>query len=90
MCSVFDTADEEGVVVVEDAEGDAIVASPCYSPAGQLVTERFRHPVWVCGQCCGDEFGDRGRDFVWKPIKRADRTGCQSDRPWLVVAHDRP
>ncbi len=45
--SVLNPADQEGVVVVEDAEGDAIVTAPCDSPAFQLVTERLRHPVSV-------------------------------------------
>lgn len=90
VCPVLDTADQEGVGVVEYAEGDAIVAASCDSPALQLVSERLRHPVWVCGQRCGDELGDRGRHFVRKSIECADRTGCQPDSPWLLVAHDKP
>lgn len=64
MCLGLNTTDEERVVVVEDAEGDATVASPGDSPAGEVVSERLRRRVPARGESRGDELGDRGRDFV--------------------------
>jgi hypothetical protein len=63
--TVFDAADQQGSVIIEDAECHTTVTGARDAPPGQLVPQWFRQPVRVRRQSRRDEFGDRGGGFVW-------------------------
>lgn len=64
MGAVIDAADVEHSVILEQPEGDAVVAAARDTPSFEFQAQGFEHPIWVGRQCGGDEFGDGGGNFV--------------------------
>ena len=58
VSSVFDPADNDGVLFLFEAEGDAVVAAAGDAPSLELVPQGPAQSVWVGRQGGGDELDD--------------------------------
>jgi len=82
--AVVDGDDEDGVLVVIDAQQDPIVAATRASIGSQLSAERLAQPVRVVSQGAGDEFDDRRGDLVWETIEVTPRGSVDFNAVWPV------
>ena len=79
MRTVVDIDDDDGVLLLVEAEKYAVVPTPRAAQSLELVTKRLAQPVWILGQRTRDELDDRVDDAARKPRQCTSRRGGDLD-----------